>query len=427
MLIPALALLVTTAIAAAPSHAAAAGASGFRCAAIPVIGTVLGQSLPVASTGSVDQDCVAGSVAPTLDVPAPLAALVSVQAVNGATATSGDGVYAGAGLANLRIGSLPIPVPPIPVPAELTQIPVSIGPVKVATVDLTPAINAISSLPSRNLLEGGVVYSQALGVCSNGEPTLSGSSRILNASVLGLPIDASGTVDTAVNLVDTTSIALDTLDLQLAEVTLLGGVLNVDLGPGPRPAGADPRGHATAGGPGPGRAGQAHRLQPDARRRRARPARAACAGHPRRALDRRPRDRDRRRRRRRLRAGRDAHRAGCPHHRAGAPRSRSPAPPASSRSSTSCAAVTTSASTAPPTRAWAARSVSIVFQATGRTVARVRVQPDGSFTTTAPLPRRSIRNTNRARYVAKAAGERSLNLKLARRMVVTKITARRAP
>ena len=72
----------------------------------------------------------------------------------------------------------------------------------------------------------------------------------------------------------------------------------------------------------------------------------------------------------------------------------------------------------------AGKIVKIVFQATGRVVAEVRVGKDGGFTTTAPLPRRSIRNTNRARYVAKVGRERSLNLKLARRMIVTRIASR---
>jgi hypothetical protein len=68
--------------------------------------------------------------------------------------------------------------------------------------------------------------------------------------------------------------------------------------------------------------------------------------------------------------------------------------------------------------------VGIVFTATGRTVAHATVLRDGTFATTAALPPRAIRNTNRARYQAVRGGERSLRLKLARRMVVSSVTSR---
>ena len=75
-------------------------------------------------------------------------------------------------------------------------------------------------------------------------------------------------------------------------------------------------------------------------------------------------------------------------------------------------------------RRFAGRRVAIVFGATGATVARATVGPDGSFTTRAPLPSRRLRASNRARYQATLGAERSLSLKLARRMVVESIGAR---
>jgi hypothetical protein len=67
------------------------------------------------------------------------------------------------------------------------------------------------------------------------------------------------------------------------------------------------------------------------------------------------------------------------------------------------------------------RTVNIFFHATGRRLATATVRPDGSFRTTAALPPRRIRQTNAARYQARIGRERSLNLKLARRMRVTGI------
>ena len=67
------------------------------------------------------------------------------------------------------------------------------------------------------------------------------------------------------------------------------------------------------------------------------------------------------------------------------------------------------------------RRVDIVFAATGKVVARPKVGADGSFSATAPMPPRRLRFSNRARYQARVGGERSLNLKLMRRMLVTSV------
>jgi hypothetical protein len=71
-------------------------------------------------------------------------------------------------------------------------------------------------------------------------------------------------------------------------------------------------------------------------------------------------------------------------------------------------------------RSLAGQTVRLVFAATGRTVARAVVQPDGAFRATAKLPARRLRTSNRARYRAVLGTERSLNLKLYRRMLVTR-------
>jgi hypothetical protein len=414
-----LTLITVAAFAAAPAHASAAGASGFRCAAIPVTGTVLGQALPVPSTGTVDKDCVAGSVAPTLDLPAPLNALLSIQAVNGVTTVSDDGVYAGAGLANLKIGSIPIPIPAIPIPDALKKIDIG----GLITVDLTPAIEAIQSLPSKNLLEAGVLYSQGIGSCNaDGTPNLAGQSRVANASILGLPVDASNTVDSAINLVDTTKIALSTLDLSLAKVTVLGQTLNINVA---QIALLKP---ILANLPDlviPAQVAQV-KLTPSSQTvadgalvQRALRAQISLAGQS--IAD--------------LAIGTVVVGGGVCEKPAtpiapDVPAS-APAPQVALACTTRKLALIDVLRQGDHVRLFGAadkslagKIVSIVFQATGKVVAQVRVGKDGAFTTTAPLPRASIRNTNRARYVAKAGGERSLNLKLARRMIVTSISSK---
>jgi hypothetical protein len=67
--------------------------------------------------------------------------------------------------------------------------------------------------------------------------------------------------------------------------------------------------------------------------------------------------------------------------------------------------------------------VSIVSRWDGRVVARPKVARSGLFNATVALPPASVRHTNRARYRAAIGAERSLDLKLERRMIVTSVKA----
>src|SRR3954452_21888341 len=69
-------------------------------------------------------------------------------------------------------------------------------------------------------------------------------------------------------------------------------------------------------------------------------------------------------------------------------------------------------------RKLAGKRVSIHFTATGRRVASAVVSKSGNFRTTAALPSKRLRRTNKARYQAVLGKEKSLRLKLVRRMVV---------
>lgn len=65
--------------------------------------------------------------------------------------------------------------------------------------------------------------------------------------------------------------------------------------------------------------------------------------------------------------------------------------------------------------------VNIILTATGKRVARATVDSDGRFSSTAPLPPLAIRGTSGARYQARIQTDRSLELKLTRRMQVTSV------
>lgn len=70
------------------------------------------------------------------------------------------------------------------------------------------------------------------------------------------------------------------------------------------------------------------------------------------------------------------------------------------------------------------RFVTIKLAADGRTAGRAQVAGDGTFKTTARLPSKRLRSSNRARYQAVLGREKSLNLKLERRMYVERLTAK---
>ena len=72
------------------------------------------------------------------------------------------------------------------------------------------------------------------------------------------------------------------------------------------------------------------------------------------------------------------------------------------------------------------KRVNVVASWNGKTVARPVVRKDGTFLAKGKLPPMALRHSNRARYQAKIGKERSLRLKLFRRMLVTELSSRRA-
>jgi hypothetical protein len=69
------------------------------------------------------------------------------------------------------------------------------------------------------------------------------------------------------------------------------------------------------------------------------------------------------------------------------------------------------------------KRVNIVASWNGKTVARPVVRKDGTFLARGKLPPANLRHSNRARYQAKIGKERSLRLKLFRRMRVTQLSS----
>ena len=404
--------------AAAPSAHAASTASGFKCSAVPIAGSVLGQALPLPIAGSNTEDCANDSVLPALSLPGPLSELVSVDVANGTTKADSNGVSARAGLADVEVGSIPVQLPPIPVPDALRNITLVPG----VTVDLSPAIQALRTLPSKKLLEASALYSEGTGSCDGTTPRLSASSDVAAASVLGLEVDPTKLVDRTLNLVDTTNIALNSLDLTLATVSFAGQTVQVT------PAGVAVLRPILAQLPPiqiPAQVAQV-KLTPSSQTtvdgllvQSALRAQVSLAGRS--LAD--------------LTVGTVVLGKGKCTVRQAAQTPQSPVEGPAPEEALACTKRKLALIDVFQRRNFvrlygaadkslAGRIVKIRFQATGRIVARARVRKNGGFTAKAPLPALSVRNTNRARYVARVGGERSLNLKLTRRMKVTKVVSK---
>jgi hypothetical protein len=116
---------------------------------------------------------------------------------------------------DLRLVALPGQIPVPALPPGLASFSIPGGP----AVDLTPAIAALLTPPAE-LLSVASITSRAVGQCTGGRPTLSATSAQAGLRVLGNDI-ASSVVDQAVTVTQGQTISLSQLDL--SKVTLPGG------------------------------------------------------------------------------------------------------------------------------------------------------------------------------------------------------------
>jgi hypothetical protein len=347
--------------------------------------------LPVALTG--------GTLSASTELQAPQSTADQQRAV------------ATAGAADLRLLPLPGEIPAPPIPASLASFQIPGGP----AVDLTPAIAGLATPPGE-LLSLQSVTSRAVGQCTGGRPTLTATSAATGLRVLGR--DVSGTVvDQALSVTGGQSVDLSRLDVSKA--TLPGGAALP-------PALAAPLQSALAGLPPLALPAQVGRLTvrpgeeirtPDRLTRRALHVTLALGGQT--LLD----------------AVLGESSVGADGVTCGG------AAQVAAEQALQCTkrrlvlvdvlrrrgrvSLMGVADRRLIGRTVDIRFVSLKRNSRGRRVARARVGRNGVFHTTAPLPPRKLRRSNRARYQAVLGRERSLRLKLARRMALTGVRSRR--
>jgi hypothetical protein len=311
-------------------------------------------------------------------------------------------------ISNLRVLPLPGQIPAPPIPAGLASFTIPGGP----TVDLTAAIQALLTPPSE-LLGIDALTTSVTGECQGGRPVLTGTSTTGGLRVLGRDVATDGTLQQAFDVTDGQTI--DPSRLDLSKVTLPGGAalpaalvaplqtalaalpaiaipaqvgqLTVRPGEEIRTAGALTRralhvtlelggqtlldtvlGEATVGQAGVTCGGAAQVAAEQA---------LQCTT-------------------RRLVLVDVAQRAGRVRLLGVADRRLIG-------------------------RTVAIRFVRLSTRSRGRVVAHAKVGRNGVFRTTAPLPPRKLRRSNRARYQAVLGRDRSLRLKLVRRMAITSV------
>jgi hypothetical protein len=436
---------------------ASSAQAGFNCSASAGRITVLGQHVEPATANASGTACTAQDSSlsgPAANLPAPFSAGTLVATTEVVPAQKS--VVASGGIADLKVGSLPtlpITLPQVTVPDALKTVTVDISAVKTAiktaldplnlnlpivapllsqpstiTVDASGAVGALlpdGKLPTVDLLRVKGVMAYAAGSCQGGAPVVAGSSAVAGLNVLGTDLPVNQLVERTLTLIDTASIDpsqanLGALDLGLnatitnlinavpAAQAALVAALQSALDALPAMKVLDPTVAQVKVVPGL-RAQDATSVT-----QQALSVTVSIAGQT------------------LVSAVIGEAKASS----AGVDCSEPVTDPESPEGATlECSTrklvlvdvlerggKVMLTGVADPTLA--GRTVDIVFDATRKVVAHAKISPDGSFDTTAPLPPRSVRDTNDARYMATLGDEESINLKLRRRMVLRSMTSK---
>jgi hypothetical protein len=408
--------------------ATAPAAASFTCDASALRATLLGaQTIEPVTANRGEPACkpATGSLVDTTSLPLPL----SAQAVVAKTTVDGAGdtqaILASGGVADLRVSalpSLPLPQQVQDALAQANQAAQGVAPISiplVGTVDLRPALKALipnGALPSLDLVRVQTAIAYAGAKCTNGTPETFGDAQVAGLTVGGQQLPVNAVVEQAVSLLDTTTIDFTKLDpskilvnnpLLPVDSALLTGLLNNAAIKGvlaslPKisiPA-AIAQVKVTPGG---------QTVQDGVLTQRALQVQVSLAGQSIADV---------------VIGEARAGAAGVACDAAVQPSANDLSLQCTKRKLVLIDVLQRGRRVqllGAADRKYVGRTVSIVFHKTGRVVAHARVAKDGSFQTTAPLPARSLRTSNAARYLARIDNEKSLDLKLARRLVVESV------
>ncbi|HEY4095070.1 MAG TPA: hypothetical protein VGM33_06160 [Baekduia sp.] len=430
-------------VALATAASAAQAAPALHCEASALRATVAGTQTVEPVVYGRSGDCTTGQATPAALLPP----LLSAQALNAGSrldATGQSGTASG-GIAHLSL--LPTPAliaqlpteqaidalanVAVPLGALLTPVLQNLGVPAIINLNLADAVRALVPAPGTALLSADVLEAQATVACQAGGAVFSGAGQVAGVAILGQRVDAGSLLSTVVPVF--AGGAIDVSQLDLSKVTILGGlsagalaalkpllsqllppitlppsVLDVRLQPNEQVRTAD---------------GLTQRALHVAIGVLGRPLLDAVVGE----------------------AAVSAAPGTCAPPAAPPP---TPTPPAAKApvGAQSVADALLACSDrklvlvdvlrqgthvkllGAANRAYAGKKVAIRLRATGKVVAHATVRKDGSFQTTAPSPPVAFmathRKANQVRYRAEIGKERSLPLKLQRRMIVDRLTSK---
>lgn len=212
----------------------------FTCEASALRATVLGQPIEPVVYGR-GQECRTGETIPTIKVPELLDATVLAAKGTKVDDPLKPAAAAAGGLTGFRVKllpNLPITLPTEQVIAALPDIPIPIGTAgtllglpSTLNISIKDAVRSLApngQLPQADLLSAGLLSSIAGASCSDGKLTIDGNSSVAGLKVLGQPVDVDSTLQQNLNLVDSASIdpsniKITQLGLPPAVTALLGG------------------------------------------------------------------------------------------------------------------------------------------------------------------------------------------------------------
>jgi hypothetical protein len=196
-------LAVAAATVAAPSSASAAG---WGCSAAVLTGQPVGAPIAANAGPGTCSATSAGGSAPALPTPLQAGAASASTTLDG----SGSDPAAQQAGATASLSSLSIGVPsnlPISLPTTTINVPV------VGSVDITSALRTLVTVPTGTLVGVQAASATAGGQCAGGSPLLTGSSSTTGLTALGQTLPTGQALQQAITVVNATTIDPSLLNL----------------------------------------------------------------------------------------------------------------------------------------------------------------------------------------------------------------------
>jgi hypothetical protein len=406
--------MLSLAAIAAAAVPASASASGWNCSASVIAGQPSGAPLAANAGAATCQAASAGGSVPAL--PTPLQA----GAASATTSIAGPGGDPAAQQANAtaELSGLTIGIP--------SNLPIAIPTTSLLGVDITSALRTLVTVPTGTLVGVQASSATAVGRCASGSPQLTGSSTTTGVAALGQTLPTDQAVQQAVTVFNATTIDPSLVSLSSLPPALSGvlaSVLHTALNLLPDVAvpatvaqvGLTPGSQTLVGGTLTQRGSQltvsiASQPLADLTLAEASVSRGdvLCSAD--------------------TGGGGGGGGGGAP---TGGGGGGAAVPLAQLACTSRKLGLIDVLSRGSRTRfygvadpQYVGKHVDVVSLWNGKVVARPLVLSDGTFAATAALPPGTLRTSNRARYQARIGSERSLELKLLRRMLVEEMTSR---